>query len=345
MIDGSLLVKIINGGIVRKDHNARNLFISFVFIFTLGVFGYWYIENITPWEAIFTTLIILLSHWKHDVDSSLEEQILLIFLILGSYLILAYIFKYGAEYFLGGKFSEVQRRKAMQSKIKKLKDHYIVCGFGRVGKQVCDDLKHADVDFVVIDKDQRETNLAQDLGYLILNEDPTIEENLCQANIKSAKALISCLGQDTDNLFVSLSARFLNPNLYIVARANNEENSEKFEKAGANRVAIPYQIGGYHMATMALRPAVLDFLDVIVDSRHQELEVEEVEIPHDSFLIGKKINEELARSKTGVTILVINKKDGSSKVNPTGGEVIHAGDKIIIMGNKSQLEKITEFVK
>ena len=162
----------------------------------------------------------------------------------------------------------------MQNKISKLKDHYIVCGFGRVGKQVCEDLEHSKVDFLIIDRDQREIKLAQSKGYLYVEEDPTLEISLEKANIKQAKALISCLGQDTDNLFVTLTARSLNPNIYIVTRANEEENVNKFEKAGANRVAIPYQIGGYHMATMALRPAVLDFLDVIVDSRHQELEVE-----------------------------------------------------------------------
>ena len=312
---------------------------------TIGTVGFWWIDKTTLWKAFFTTVIIMLSHWKHSVDASIQEQILLLFLILGSFLILAYIFRLAADYIMGGEFLEVQRRKKMNKKVANLKEHYIVCGFGRVGKQVCDDLQHADVDFVIVDRDVRETKMAQELGYFVLNEDPTIEDNLNKANIDKAKALISCLGQDTDNLFVTLTARSLNPNIYIVARANDNINTSKFEKAGADRVAIPYQIGGYHMATMALRPAVLDFLDVIFDSRHHELEVEEVEIPHNSFLIGKKIHEELSRTKTGVTILAVNKKDGTSKVNPGGEEIIRSGDRLIIMGDRSQLDKITELVK
>lgn len=295
-------------------------------------------------NALYESAIILLTHFKTGINDPLGEKLLTIFLVIGNFFILAYVIRFVADYFLGGGYVEERRRKKMLNRADKMTDHYIVCGFGRVGKQVCDDLKHAGVDFLIIDRDMKEIKQAQELGYISINEDPTIEENLNKVNITQAKALISCLGQDTDNLFVTLTARSMNPELYIVTRANDEENTSKFEKAGANRVAIPYQIGGYHMATMALRPAVLDFLDVIVDSRHKELEVEEIEIPSDSFLDGKKIHEELSRDKTGVTILAVNRKDGSSKVNPNGEEELHAADKLIIMGNREQLDRITALV-
>ena len=332
------------GGKLDIQKTLRNLTVILCGIIVIGTVGFMYIDHASPWKAFFTTLIILLSHWKHGIDDPLADQLLLIFLILGSFLILAYVFKFGADYFLGGEFIERQRRKKMQNKINKMKDHYIVCGFGRVGRQVCEDLFHSKVDFVIVDRDLDEIKKANKLQYPVLCADPTEEDSLVGAGAKEAKALISCLGEDTDNLFVALTARSLNPDIYIVARANDEENTSKFEKAGANRVAIPYQIGGYHMATMALRPAVLDFLDVIVDSRHDELEVEELEIAPDSGFIGQKISEELARNKTGVTVLAINKNDGSSKVNPKGDEVIHMGDKLIIMGNRKQLNKVTSLV-
>jgi len=228
--------------------------------------------------------------------------------------------------------------------ISKMKDHYIVCGFGRVGTQVAEELFHDSADFVIIDRDPREVKNAVDKGFNAICADPTVEDSLNKANIGNAKALITCLGEDTDNLFVTLTARSLNGELYIVARANYEENIPKFEKSGANRVATPYQIGGYHMATMALRPGVLDFLDVIVDSRHDELEVEEIEVPRTSFLVGKTIAGAISRDKTGVTILAINHKDGSSKVNPLGTEIIHQGDKLIVMGNREQLESVADLV-
>jgi voltage-gated potassium channel len=296
------------------------------------------------WLAFYRTTIILLTHVEHGVDDSFAKQILIIFLVLGSYFIVAYLIRVIGEYFMGGEFYENRRRRKMRKDISKLKDHFIVAGFGRVGKQVCEDLYHANVDFVVLDRDLREINEAKSLGYLALPGDPTLEGHLKGGGINEAKAIITCLGEDADNLFVTLTARSLNPNLYVVARVNDETNKEKMEKAGANRVAMPYQIGGYHMATMALRPAVLDFLDVIVDSRHQELEVEEMEIPRLSPLAGKTIAETLNREITGTTVLAINHHDGSSKVNPSGETVIHGGDKLIIMGNRKQLDNVTEIV-
>lgn len=321
------------------------LYIFFMFV-VLGTTGFYFLSHheLSLWGSLYSTLIVLLSHFLHGTEDPVPIQILIIILILASYFTLAYLLKLSAEYFLGGEYQEYRRKQKMMHNIKKMKNHYIVCGFGRVGKQVCEDLAHSNVDFVILDRDQRETNRALALGYNALAGDPTDEGHLLGANITEAKALISCLGGDTDNLFVTLTARSLSQDLYIVARADDDNNISKFEKAGANRVAIPYQIGGYHMATMALRPAVLDFLDVIVDSRHDELEVEELEIPSTSFLIGKKISEELARDKTGITVLAINHLDGSSKVNPSGTEVIHQGDKLIVMGNRKQLDSITALV-
>jgi len=152
------------------------------------------------------------------------------------------------------------------------------------------------------------------------------------------------LGEDTDNLLLTLAARSLNPNLYIVSRCSFEENAAKLEKAGADRVAMPYQIGGYHMATMALRPAVVDFLDVIIDSKHDELQIEEVWVEEDSPLIGKPLTEYLSRKRTGATILAINRYDGTSVINPAGDEIIYSKDKLIIMGTKKQLETLAHSI-
>ncbi len=311
---------------------------------SFGMLGFIFVGGETPWRAFYSTAIILLSHFLHGVDDPLWEQILSIILIIGSYIVVAYLLRLAADYFMGGQFKESRRRNKIMNSVKKMEGHYIVCGYGRVGTQVADELEHDKADFVIIDRDQNEVRKATERGYNAICMDPTLEESLQKVGIEKAKALISCLGQDTDNLFVTLTARSLNADLYIVARANFEENIPKFEKGGANRVATPYQIGGYHMATMALRPGVLDFLDVIVDSRHDELEVEEIEIPKTSFLVGKTIAGAISRDRTGVTILAINRKDGSTKINPLGTELLHQGDKLIVMGNRNQLEGIADMV-
>jgi len=329
---------------LNDNHISRKIFLLLALMLSFGVIAFMALGGMNLWTAFYATTIILLSHFLHGVEDPVWEQILSILLILGSYIVVAYLLRLAADYFMGGEFKESRRKRRIMKNIEKMKDHYIVCGFGRVGTQVTEELFHEGVPFVVIDRDPREAKNAVSKGYNAICGDPTMEESLAKANIENAKALITCLGEDTDNLFVTLTARSLNSELYVVARANFEENIPKFEKSGANRVATPYQIGGYHMATMALRPGVLDFLDVIVDSRHDELEVEEIEIPRTSFLVGKTIAGAISRDKTGVTILAINHKDGSSKVNPLGTETIHQGDKLIVMGNKEQLGAVADLV-
>jgi voltage-gated potassium channel len=329
---------------MKENNTLRKLVVVLFVMLALGTGAYVFIGGYDLWHAIFATSIILLSHFKHGTEDPVWEQLLTLILITGSYIAVAYLLRWAADYFLGGQFKENRRKRRMVKRVDKMEGHYIICGFGRVGMQVAEELFHENVNFVVIDRDQREVKSAIDKGYNAFCLDPTVEESLNKVGVCKAKGLISCLGEDTDNLFVTLSARSLNPDIYLVARANFEENIPKFEKAGANRVATPYQIGGYHMATMALRPGVLDFLDVIVDSRHDELEVEEIEIPRNSFLVGKSIAAAISRDKTGVSILAINKKDGSSKINPNGSEVIHANDKIIVMGNRDQLAKVADLI-
>lgn len=284
----------------------------------------------------------MLSHFKHGVEDSMAEQVLDILLIIGSYFILAYIIKGAADYLYGGAFREDRRKKKMAKKVAKLKEHYIVCGYGRVGKQVAQEMAYEEVDFVVIDKNPKVLKEANDKGFNTIEGDPIKESVLDKAGITDAKSLISALGEDTDNLFLTLTARSLSPNIFIVARASAKENVSKIKKAGADKVSMPYQIGGYHMAGVALRPAVVDFLDVVSDGRHAELQIEEINVGRGSKLIGQKIADELSREKAGVTILAINKANGTTKINPSGDEVIERDDQLILMGTKEQLEKLSK---
>jgi len=324
---------------MRKDHPLRKLFNIFLVLFTIGFFGF-FLLGYDVWHSFYQTTIILLSHFKHGVDETPLEQMLTIGLIIGSYFVIAYIIRDAAEYLFEGQFSENRRRNRMRKKVEHMKDHYIVAGFGRVGKQVAEELKDEGVDFVVLDRDPTHRKEAEKRGLIFIEGDPTKEETLRSAKIQNAKSLLAALGTDTDNLFLTLTAKSLNPDIYIVARASEEENVEKLEKAGADRVTLPYQIGGYHMAAVALRPAVVDFLDVIVDGKHTELQVEEVSAERGSSMVGSRIADFFSRKQNGITVLAINRRDGSSKINPSGDEVINRDDQLIIMGTKAQLEKI-----
>jgi voltage-gated potassium channel len=326
---------------MKSNHLLRRLTLILVLIIIFGVSSF-VILGKELWEAFYLTIIILLSHFEHGVENPVGIQVLTIMLVLGSYFVLAYIIKGAAEYIFGGTFKESRRKKKMAKVISKMKDHYIVCGYGRVGKQVAQELAYEDVDFIIVDRNPDRVKEAESKGYTIIEGDPIKESILKKAGVTDAKALISALGEDTDNLFLTLTARSMNADIFIVSRASSNENISKLKKAGANKVSLPYQIGGYHMAGVALRPAVVDFLDVISDGRHAELQIEEVNIERGSELVGQKIIDNFSREKVGITVLAVNKGDGTTRVNPSGDEIIERDDQLILMGTREQLEKISK---
>ena len=326
------------------DKNLKAIFILFFFLIISGTGGFMLLNDQSFGQALYQTLIILLTHFYHKVDEPLGMKLLILMLIVGSLIIVVYVLKWLGDYFFGGQLRENLKRKRMDLGISKLEDHYIVCGYGRVGKQITEELHNEGVKFVVLDKNKSELEDAERKGYLFIEGDSTEEEVLLKANVAKAQGLVAALGTDSENLFVTLAARSFNPDLFIVARASKEESTPKLEKAGADRVCLPYQIGGYHMATMVMKPAVVDFLDVLVDTKHDELVVEEIIIPPESEIIGKTVGNALSRKKTGSTVLAINKRSGESKVNPSGEEILGADDKLIILGTKEKLEKISDMV-
>lgn len=328
------------------EKNLKVIFALFFFLVFSGTVGFVYFRDLSPWVAFYETLHLMLSHF-YDTNGEKEEfllQLTNLMLISGSLIIVVYVFKWFGDYFFGGQLKENLKKKKMESNILKLEDHFIVCGYGRVGRQVAEELHNEGVPFIVVDRSKPDIQEAEKKGYLFIEGDSTDEGVLLKTNIKKAQGLVSALGTDSENLFVTLAARSDNEDLFIVARASREESVSKLEKAGADRVALPYQIGGYHMATMVMKPAVVDFLDVLVDGKHDELQVEEIVVPADSQLCGKTLGRALSRRKTGSTILAINKANGESKVNPSGEEVLQANDKLIILGTKDKLEKISDAV-
>jgi voltage-gated potassium channel len=234
----------------------------------------------------------------------------------------------------------------LHSKISKLKDHYIICGLGRVGSQIAREMAIEEVPFVAMDRDQAKVDEAVAAGYIAFQSDGSSETALDTAAIERAAGLVACLGEDSANLLVTLAARSINPDLYIVARANRAENEVRLKRAGADRVALPYQIGGYHMASMALRPNVVDYMDIISASgKGSDLQVEEMVVSQNSSLAGHRLGKSLAEGSIGATVIAINGSDGSSRVHPTGQEMIYPGDRLIILGAKHDLTKASELIR
>jgi voltage-gated potassium channel len=310
----------------------------------LGTIGFEWLAQLNFGDSLYETLLILLTHYDHYDASNGPSRVLVIVLIVASFVIVAYLLKWFAEVMIG--LGDNVRRSRVKAKVDRLKDHYIVCGLGRVGSQVAREMYHEGVPFVGLDRDPKNVADAIAQGYLALELDSTDEASLHQAGISRAAGLVASLGEDSLNLFVTLAARSLRPELYIVARANRQENELKLKRAGADRVAMPYQIGGYHMASMVLRPNVVDYIDVVSGKNGTaDLEVEEMLVGEQSHLAGKRLGKTLAEGEIGATVIAINGADGTSKVRPTGHEVIYPGDRLIILGAKRDLTSASELIR
>jgi voltage-gated potassium channel len=235
-----------------------------------------------------------------------------------------------------------QRR--WSKKMSKLRNHYIVCGAGRVGSHLIRALMGSDSTFIVIEKDQEKVAELLDLGIIVLVRDATLEESLREAGVEYASGLAACLPDDADNVYVVLTARDLNPKLHIVARAAEEPAETKLLRAGANRVVAPTIIGGHRMAMALTKPAVHDFLGSITANK-LELAFEQLEVDSSSDLVGKRLSETNIRSDLDIVVVSIRRSHGEILFNPGGEAVIEGGDVLIAIGHAESLMKLTTLAK
>jgi voltage-gated potassium channel len=234
----------------------------------------------------------------------------------------------------------ILERLRMERSLAELKAHLIVCGYGRMGKLVCREFSQQKLPYVVIEDN---ASLLQDftLPYGIpMHGDATSDEVLRRAGVERARALVTVAGSDAENLYIVMSARLLNDRLFIVARAEEEHAQQKLMRAGANRVVSPYVIGGSRVAQAVLRPTVVDFIELATRSEHFELQIEEVTIASASSLIGQTLKDSLLHKRFGIFIVAIKKASGQMVYNPPGEAVMEAGDTLIALGHREQLDHL-----
>ena len=307
------------------------------FIVFFGTGGYMMIEGWRFVDALYMTIITLASvGYKEIHDLSLNGRVFTMVLIISGVGTVTFAVTAGAKLVLEGEFKEIFGRKRLEKKIKELKNHYIVCGYGRMGKIICRELKDKHIKFVVIEKQSRPRDERGDT--LIVEGDATMDEILREVGIERAKGLISVLPTDAENLFVVLSARELNPNLFIVARAGEEGSEQKLLRAGADRVVSPYHIVGLRIAHTVLKPAVVDFIEFATKSGNIDLQMEEIAILEDSNLAGLTLDECGIGRDLGIIVVAIKKPTGDMKFNPTFRTAIKAGDTLIALGEISKLK-------
>jgi voltage-gated potassium channel len=311
-------------------------------ILFVGTVGFRIVEGYPLFDAFYMTLITITTVGYQEIRPlSHAGRIFNSFLILFG--VSAVAFAFGAitqtiiEMELGDRFNKRRTKRMIES----LENHYIVCGFGRVGRNACYELKRSGVPFLVIDRSEDLVERAIHDGMLGVLGDATKDESLRAAGVMRARGLIGALSTDADNLFVILSAKTLNPSLTVVARADEEDAEEKLRRAGADTVFAPYSIAGLRLARALLRPHVEQFLD-FTTSKNMGLNaaIEQVRVEPGTEFVGKTLREMQIRRDLGIIVLAIRKSDGKMAFNPPAEMEISAGDFLIAMGEQQNLQNL-----
>jgi len=269
-------------------------------------------------------------------------RLVTIFLVLAGISIFAYIGSLVVEAIargvIGGLWAERRRRRAIEA----LRDHYIICGFGRVGRRVAEEFRHEGAPFVVVDFSPDAKVAAEEAEVMFIEGNGTDDDDLRNAGLERARGLIAASDDDADNLYITLSARAANPELLIVARASNEDASRKLHLAGADRVVQPYQAAGRMMASLMLRPQVTAFVDVVTSASGSDLRFEEIEVTRACGQGGKSIRDLDIRKETGALIVALRKQDGTFDTTPTPEAVLDVGDVLIAAGTEEELRALEQ---
>jgi len=311
---------------------------SIVTIIIIGTIGYSALEGWTLFESFYMTIItISTTGFKELKPLSRPGMILTTFLIIAGVLAIAYTGGRGIQILVEAQFF---RRRRMNNKLESISGHYIVCGFGRMGRVICEELFQNGRPFVVVENNPVKIERLLEMNYLFFEGDATADETLLGAGVKKAKGLVSVLDSDAQNVFVVLSAKELNPDIFIVARAVDEGTESKLLKAGANRVVKPYELGGSRMVHLLLRPGVMDFIDGVARNRDIAISLEEVTIPENSKLSGKTLADSPLRKEWNIIVIAVSKANGKFIYNPNAATTIEVGDKLIAIGEAESLKKL-----
>ncbi|MBU0501726.1 MAG: NAD-binding protein [bacterium] len=314
-------------------------------IVLVGVLGYIYIEGWSLFDAIYMLVITLFTVGFREVHPlSNAGKVLTMGLIISGVGTAIYAVGKIGEMIIEGQIFGYRRKKQMEKKLKEMKDHYIICGFGRVGHEVVDELESAKIACVVIDLKPESATELDKIGVPYIIGDSTANGILEFAGVKKAKGLVACADSDMENVFVTLSARSSKCDLFIVARASGKNAEAKLKMAGANKVISPYLISGRRMAALALKPVASDFLDMVMRGEHLEFSLREIPIPDNSKLVDKSLAEAEVRQKSGATVLAIRKLDGAFNLQPLAVSKIEKGDILVAVGTHEQLEIFQQMV-
>jgi len=305
-----------------------------------GSLGYVLIEGWKPFDALYMTIITIATVGYREVyDLSHGGKVFTILLIIFGAGTIAYAIGSMFQFMVEGQLRALLGRKKLQKQINRLKGHYIICGYGRIGRLITREFASKPLPFIVVEQQPDRCRRLEAEGYLFVEGDATNDEILEQAGLRRAKGLITAVTSDSANVFITLTARGINPDLFILARASEDGADLKLIRAGANKVVSPYTIGATRMAQAVLRPSVVDFIDIATGTESLELQLEEIRVAPDSILAGKSLINSSIRKDLGIIIVGI-KKGEHMRFNPAPTTEIEPGDILITLGEPPSIKNL-----
>lgn len=319
----------------------RLIALSITIVFLVGTIGFHVIEGYPYFDAFYMTLITITTVGYSEIHPlSLNGRIFNSFLLFFGAGIMLQAITIVAQLVVEKEFGELLGRRKSKRMIDKLTDHFIICGFGRVGRGAALEMQRSGVPFVIVDHDDDKVERAMRMGMLAVSADCTRDETLRELHIHRARGVVSALASDADNMFLILSAKTLNPKLLISARANEDEAELKLRRAGADVVLAPYYLTGHRLASSILKPHVQEFMDEFTRSMGLKASMEQVRVQPESEMDGRSLRDMQLRREIGVIVLAIRRSAGAMEFNPPADALIHAGDFLIVMGEPDALRKL-----
>jgi voltage-gated potassium channel len=334
------VVRRVRATVGQLPQNVIRAALLLASVLVIGTVGYMILEGWSFLDSLYMTVIVLTTIGFHEVrpldDSGRIFTIVLAIVGVGG---LLYALLAMFQFLIEGEFGNILGLQRMTGQIERVTDHYILCGYGRVGEEIARELSARQIQFVVIETTPTSVERARAQNHLLVVGDATSDEILRQAGILRARCLLAASDSDSGNTFITLTAKALNPEIFVVARASRPESQPRMTRAGADRVFSPYVIAGRHMAISALHPVVVEFIDTLATGAADEPVLAEIAVTDESGLAGQTVGEILQDAQT-VVVLGVQKRDGQVTVGPALSTLAQAGDRIIVMGREDELEAV-----
>ena len=333
-------------GFFERQRLLLTLLVPFVMVL-IGTLGYYFIEkDYSLFDALYMTVITLATIGYEEVHPlSKWGRLFTIFLILGGVTTFLYAATATVRAVVSGEVRELLGRQRMERSLAQMEDHLIVCGYGRMGRLVCQEFSRQRLPFVIVDSNPQVLAAFELAHGIPLNGDAASDEVLKQAGVERARGLVTVMSSDADNLYTTMSARLINKKLFIVARVEDPKAEQKLRRAGANRVVSPYAIGGVRLAQAVLRPTVVDFLELATKTEHLDLQIEESRVGPSSPLAGTTLVDSRIRADLKVIVVAIKKGGGDMVFNPAPNTVIEAGDIVVAIGDRKHLDALEKLAR